>query len=719
MKQRRQKTVHKAPPSSLDRFAWSNRPYGRVFNNLTLPNTPQGCLELAGIFGEDLMARAAEAGATTAIFDSRHQWYALHDSPVCWKHPALKSRDLVTEMIEAGDKRGIQYVPYIPVDCDLRAWTEHPDWRNKDAEGKDLTDTMPRVCENSPFREFMGDYLSDLTRRYDIGGFWFDGLGVRTDCYCSYCCKGFKKATGRDAPRSASQDPEEWKLWVAYKHQATQQALEVYLDAGRSVKPGLPVHVAWESGAHGASQVWIEAYWKWPTPFLQLMRNESGKAAEFYIPATQYAPSYPISLTTAELRDRAMISVSNGTMPNFTLMTCMESLRVVNKELQARAPWLTDTQPVPYVAVGHSERSKNLCEKDRYKDGPDYTLYGNVMALLEEKIPQTCLSDHNLDNDDLTPYAVVVLPDIGIISDALADKLRAFVKKGGGLVAGYRTSLCNDDGGERSDFGLADLFGVHYRGAMPDVTELPAWVATLTGKELPNSMKFKFLQFGKHPIIDDPIIRDTRAEEAVPAFRRGRPEGYDLPYPGAMFRVEADRGVKTVLSEMYQQPGRQWPMMTTRTFGKGRVVYIAANLGFQYAGHWTWPFVRRLMTNAVRWAAGDQLPPVQVDSLLQVHPTVYQQSDPNRLVVHLLNSPVPQGYPPMTRQTWESYMTSFGRMREDLAPVFDIKVRLRGRYGKIYTAPDHKTLTQRYRDGYTHVTVPRLDTHIMVVAESK
>jgi len=719
MKQNQRRTVRKTALSLADRFAWSGQPYGRVFNNLTIPDTRQGRLELAKIRGADLMARAAEAGAKTAIFDGRHQWYALHDSPVCWKHPGLGKRDLVKEMIQAGDKLGIQYVPYIPVDCDLRAWTEHPDWRNVDAAGKHFNDTMPRVCENSPFREFMGDYLRDLTARYDIGGFWFDGLGVRTDCYCPFCRQGFKAQTGREAPLSAGQDPEGWKLWVAYKHQATQKALEVYLDAGRSVKPGLPVHVAWESGTHGASQMWIEAYWKWPTPFLQLMRNEAGAAAEFYIPASQYAPSYPISLTTAELRDRAMIAISNGTIPNFTLMTCAESLRVVNQELEVRAPWFTNADPVPYVGVAYSERSKLLCEKDRYKDGPDYTLYGNVMSLLEEKIPQSCLSDHNLEHDDLTPYAVIVLPDIGIISDALADKLRGYVKQGGGLVASYRTSLCDAAGTERKDFGLADLFGVHYRGVMPEETELPSWVATLEGQDLPNKVKYKFLQLGKHAIVDDSLIRDTKAIEVVPAFRRGTPEKFDLSYPGAMFRVEADKGVKPVLWEAFQQPGSTWPMMTTRTYGRGRVVYSAANLGFQYASHWTWPFVRRLLTNAVRWAAGAQAPPVQVESLLQVHATVYQQREPRRLVVHLLNAPVPQGYPPMTRQTWENYITSFGRMREDLAPVQNVCVRMAGRFGRIYTAPDRQTLPQRYRNGYTEVTVPRLDTHLMVVAESR
>jgi len=287
----------------------------------------------------------------------------------------------------------------------------------------------------------------------------------------------------------------------------------------------------------------------------------------------------------------------------------------------------------------------------------------------------------------------------------------------------------------RDDFGLADLFGVHYRGQMPDETELAPWTITNSGEENSNRTQCKYLVAGVHPIVDDPLIASSRATEVVRAYRRGEPKGYDLPYPGPAFRVEADADVEAVLSEAFQQPGVSWPVITARNYGKGRVVYIAANLGFHYASHWTYPFIRRLQTNAVRWAAGANEPPVRIDTLLQVHATLFRQHDPERLVIHLLNSPSPQGYPPMTRQSWggyraalspgnaasasldDVYFTAFGRMREDLAPVYDICVRLHGTFKRIYTAPDDVTLTAVVKDGWSEVVVPRLEAHLMVVAE--
>ena len=45
-----------------------------------------------------------------------------------------------------------------------------------------------------------------------------------------------------------------------------------------------------------------------------------------------------------------------------------------------------------------------------------------------------------------------------------ARQLRAFVERGGGLVATYETSLYDEWGVKRKDFGLAELFGVTFKG---------------------------------------------------------------------------------------------------------------------------------------------------------------------------------------------------------------------------------------------------------------
>ena len=54
--------------------------------------------------------------------------------------------------------------------------------------------------------------------------------------------------------------------------------------------------------------------------------------------------------------------------------------------------------------------------------------------------------------------------EYGRLSDAQCGKSRQFVDRGGSIVATFETSLYDESGRKRKDFGLADLFGVRYGG---------------------------------------------------------------------------------------------------------------------------------------------------------------------------------------------------------------------------------------------------------------
>ena len=95
----------------------------------------------------------------------------------------------------------------------------------------------------------------------------------------------------------------------------------------------------------------------------------------------------------------------------------------------------------------------------------DHTL-GYYQALVEARIPFEMVHDRLLDTARLAPFKVLVLPNIAALSDQQCLQLGAFVERGGSLVATYETSLYNEWGVRREDFGLADLFGAHFDGAM-------------------------------------------------------------------------------------------------------------------------------------------------------------------------------------------------------------------------------------------------------------
>jgi len=99
---------------------------------------------------------------------------------------------------------------------------------------------------------------------------------------------------------------------------------------------------------------------------------------------------------------------------------------------------------------------------------------GVYHALVEGRIPFEMVHDRLLDEAHLASLKTLVLPDVVALSDAQCAQLRNFVERGGGLVATYETSLHDESGAPRKDFGLADLFGVRLGGGGDgDFDELP------------------------------------------------------------------------------------------------------------------------------------------------------------------------------------------------------------------------------------------------------
>jgi hypothetical protein len=70
--------------------------------------------------------------------------------------------------------------------------------------------------------------------------------------------------------------------------------------------------------------------------------------------------------------------------------------------------------------------------------------------------------DQMLDTTNINRFKTLILPNIAALSDGQCQQLRDFVRRGGSIVATYETSLCDEQGNMRKDFGLADLFGASF-----------------------------------------------------------------------------------------------------------------------------------------------------------------------------------------------------------------------------------------------------------------
>jgi len=88
---------------------------------------------------------------------------------------------------------------------------------------------------------------------------------------------------------------------------------------------------------------------------------------------------------------------------------------------------------------------------------------GLQQVLIQNQIPYELIYREQL-KERLHRFRVLALSDYPPLSDEEAEIIRQFVKKGGGLYASGRTSLCDERYVSRANYALADLFGADFEG---------------------------------------------------------------------------------------------------------------------------------------------------------------------------------------------------------------------------------------------------------------
>ncbi|MEI6914701.1 MAG: hypothetical protein WCL39_06165, partial [Armatimonadota bacterium] len=248
---------------------------------------------------------------------------------------------------------------------------------------------------------------------------------------------------------------------------------------------------------------------------------------------------------------------------------------------------------------------------------------------------------------------------------------------------------------------LNDLFGAHYQGTAMgsgkreaiDVNFEKA-IDPMYWEKRKGIFDFKLT---KHPIFDSQKMKDYL------------PDGSSL-FKGAAVSVSANPGVQAIGTITPREEGaKALPSVLVQSYGKGKVVYLAA--GFDSAYYlYPFPYYRLLLARAMRWAAAEQ-PRIQVDAPMCVYSTFYRQkTQGERLVVNLFNN--------ANTESNHAKPDEDVPLRDEILPIHDIKVAFKDyNISRIHLEPEGIDLKVT-RDGNTcQVTLPPLSIHSMVVAE--
>jgi hypothetical protein len=261
--------------------------------------------------------------------------------------------------------------------------------------------------------------------------------------------------------------------------------------------------------------------------------------------------------------------------------------------------------------------------------------------------------DYLMKPGQLAKYKLLYVPNAPCLSDEQCTMLRDYVNEGGTLIATHLTSVADQHGKMRANFGLTDLFGAKFANVEP--VEIPDLYLKLPDGEL---------------IPQDPqVVRFTNT------------------------------GGGTVLAETVDlgHRGNLGPAIVRRTAGKGTVLYIGSGLEAIYA---------ETRMKRLRTFLGSLIDPmVRADKTYEVAhqsglmPQLMASRD--TILLHLIAD--------------TGNKTKKLRIREEFLPVLDVKVRVRvpdGRSVRSVSLMRAGTkLAAATRDGWVEVTVPRVLIH--------
>jgi hypothetical protein len=687
------------PTSPIATPSWADKPMR--WAQLTLVEDDPGKFDLA--FWLDYFKRTK----SDAVCLSGGGCVAYYPTQIPFHHRSqwLGDRDVLGELVAGCRKLGMVVIAR----TDPHA--TYDDWIAVTAEGQPrrhwASPEMWVTCGLGPYNfEFMTEVKKEIMSRYRVDGIFinrWDGSGA---CFCEHCRKNFKDASGFELPRTNNpQDPAR-RAYILWRQQRLFDLWQHWDRAVRQINPDSCVIP--NTGGGATSSLDMKKIGEL-APTLMADRQARrglmspwaiGMNAKEYRAALGMKPIVGIFSVGVEEPYRWKDSVqsgdeirlwvadlvANGMRPWFTKFggvlhdeRWLKPVEDIYRRLAGWEKYLRNEGPLARVAVVYSQQTAWFVG-NKVEDN----INGWYQALIEARIPFELVHDRLLDAAHINQFKTLILPNLAALSDAQCDQLRAFVKNGGSVVATYETSLCDEWGVRRKDFGLADLFGVGWSGR----TEGP--------------MQNSYLRLEHDParghqllrgLEDAPrIVNGVWRLEVEPREKFAQvpltliPSYPDLPMEKVYPRVE-----KTDIAEVF-----------LRESGKGRVVYFPWDIDRTF-GEVLCVDHFKLLRNAVEWAT-DEEPPVSVSGVGVLDVTAWRQK--NSMTVHLVNLTNP--------------MMMKGPLRE-LIPVSEQQVRLRlpdgAQVSKVHLlAADTKPrFTQHGRE--LHVVVPSILDHEVVAVD--
>jgi Hypothetical glycosyl hydrolase 6/Beta-galactosidase trimerisation domain len=520
----------------------------------------------------------------------------------------------------------------------------HPDYIAVTADGKKrphwANPELWVTCALGPYNfEFMTKVKREIMQRYKPDGIFsnrWHGHGV---CYCEHCQKNFKAASGLELPMKTERLDPVYQKWVQWQ---TDRLKELWFlwdaeirkekSTSRYIPNGFPDKLvtgkhadfffADQQARRGVIPPWLNAK---GAKELRAGLGMKPLVGIFSVGVEEEFRWKDSVQNEAEIRIWVAEGTANGMKPCFVkfggVINDKRWMNAVEKMYQGyykNEHYLRNTAPMARVGMVYSEQTDRKYGGKPWQEGNKEHALGMYHALVEDHTPFEMVNDKLLDEAHLKPFKLLILPNIAALSDAQCDQLRKFVEGGGSLVATFETSLYDEEGKARSDFGLSDLFGVSFDN----------------GVEGPMKNSYLRLKADEQTNQFHPVVKGLEnAYKIVNTVHRVKVKPTDdttFPSPVTLIPTYPDLPMEDVYARVPETSTRE---LYLREVGKGRIAYIPGDMDRSF-----WQMMSadhsKLLRNTVRWAL-NEIPIVEVQSPGVVDVAVWRQK--SSMTVHLVN----------------------------------------------------------------------------------
>jgi hypothetical protein len=535
----------------------------------------------------------------------------------------------------------------------------HPDYIAVTADGKKrrhwANPELWVTCALGPYNfEFMTTVMREIMQRYQPEGIFSNRWAGHGVCFCEHCKKNFNNATGLNLddlapklntnassvnggePKDINLDPtyQKWMDWQTSRLKDLwflwDGEIRKLKSNARFIPNGFPDKLltgkyadfffADQQGRRGVIPPWANA------KGAKELRAGMGMKPLINIFSVGIEDEFRWKdsvQSDAELKIWMAEGVANGMKPCFVKFggyiydkRWMNAVENMYQKYYRAEKYLRNTSSMARVGLVYSQQTdQKYGGKSWQENKRDHSL-GMYHALVEHRIPFDAVNDQLLDEEHLKNYKLLILPNIALLSDQQCEQLRQFVQRGGSVVATFETSLYDENGNPRNNFGLSELFGVSFDRSVDG----PMKNSYLRLKSDPKTNQFHPVLNGlenAYRIINTIYQVNVKTDQEFPSPVTLVPTYPDLPMEDVYTRTG-----DTSIRELY-----------LREFGKGRIAYMPGDIDRSY-----WQIMSsdhgQLLANTIRWALNED-PVADVKGPGVIDVAVWRQK--NSMTVHVVN----------------------------------------------------------------------------------